>query len=770
VAAIPIRHRTSRFRTDPETVADALLSAVTAASHDAIVCATRGGAITDWNPAATRLFGLPAERAVGQSLAIVFPPEKRAETNVILARVRRGEWVELPWSVPRETGADPVEIVMEVAPVRDELEEIVAILAIGRRRAAPDAQARELAESEARFDAVFADSPVGIVLARPNGDILAANPACCAMLGYPDSQQLSGNVHDITHPDDLETSLRVMARALGRSDGGFVVSQRWLRADGTAMPVALNGRWVYDAHGSPRWLVAHVRNVAPAPPPSAVLEGARQDAQLLLECISDAAVKIDRTWRLTALNAAATALLGRPRRALAGIDVRRAFPPLAEASVQHVCARAVAQGSPATIAWHRPTDDRRFEVRLIPNADGLWLICRDVTAATRPGEELRHAEARFRTLVEQLPVAVYEVAADETESVLYFSPGFEEMFGVTVEDAQSRPEHWLDYVHPDDRARVQAVNDTAIATGERFEAEFRARRGDGAYIWVQDVCAIVRGPHGEPVSGIGLMINISERKQLESELRAALDAAEAADRARSHLLTAMNRDLRSPLQAVAGYADALLTPGAPLPDRLASDIAHIRQAARRMIDMIDGMDILTRLEAGQMTLSSIPVDVIPIMERVGEELAPLAAAKGLELRVALPKATPRVLADPGATHRILLHLVDHAIAFTAQGSVRIGVERSRQGVAVAVSDTGVGIPEEVEDRGVAELREWTSGLSRQDDRAGLGLTIARKLAEAQGGQIGVRSHPGIGSTFTLHLPPVRHPAVSMIRHRLTSKG
>ena len=91
-------------------------------------------------------------------------------------------------------------------------------------------------------------------------------------------------------------------------------------------------------------------------------------------------------------------------------------------------------------------------------------------------------------------------------------------------------------------------------------------------------------------------------------------------------------------------------------------------------------------------------------------------------------------------------------------------------LAVAVTDSGIGIPSEVAAHVVSELQEWTGGFPRQDDRTGLGLTIARKLAEEQDGRIGVRSNPGVGSTVTLHLPPARRPAISMIRHRAPHAG
>ena len=394
----------------------------------------------------------------------------------------------------------------------------------------------------------------------------------------------------------------------------------------------------------------------------------------------------------------------------------------------------------------------------------------DITASKR-SEELRRTEARFETIVEHLPVVVYSLAADETESPLYFNPAIEAMFGVTRHTAQARTSHWTTLVHPDDLERVQAKDEAAVNDGERFLDEYRLKHVDGSYVWVRDECIPLRDEDGQTIGAVGVMVDVGDRKQMEEDLRAALEATEAANRAANQVLSTMNHELRTPLQTVLGYADFLLAgKEGPLSPGQAEDVGFIRGAAQRMIALIDQTLTLAQLQAGQVVLASEPVDLAPIVESVRQDVAPLAAAKGLSLLIDLPASLPRALGDATAVRQILLNLIDNALAFTERGTVRISAEPSRAGVAVAVKDTGIGISPDVEAHIFAELRQWTGGSSRPDNGTGLGLAIANKLAEQQSGSIRVVSQPGVGSTFTLHLPAAKRRSSSRKSSRTVERG
>jgi len=176
---------------------------------------------------------------------------------------------------------------------------------------------------------------------------------------------------------------------------------------------------------------------------------------------------------------------------------------------------------------------------------------------------------------------------------------------------------------------------------------------------------------------------------------------------------------------------------------------------------------LSRLEAGQLELKATAVALPQVIEEVREGVAPLAVTKGLALRIDLPEDLPLVVGDEMGLCQILLNLAGNAVKYTDQGEVQMSAERMEGGGAITVSDTGIGIAPDVLHHIFDEFRQVHRGMTRQYDGAGLGLTIAKRLAERMGGRLSVASQPETGSTFTLHLaiaadlaPHVEHARIA----------
>jgi len=246
--------------------------------------------------------------------------------------------------------------------------------------------------------------------------------------------------------------------------------------------------------------------------------------------------------------------------------------------------------------------------------------------------------------------------------------------------------------------------------------------------------------------------DVSKWKLLEQELRNALAAANTAHRATSEFLAMMSHELRTPMQAVLGYADLLIA-GAEntLTADQIEDVRCIQQGGKRMITLIDQMLELSRLQAGRLDLTIEAVDLRMVIDQVRQDIVPLAATKGLDLSFEVPPSLPFVQGDSARLRQILLNLAANAVKFTAAGWVRVGARLTPEHTEIAVSDTGIGIPEQALGHIFEEFRQADSSTTRRFGGAGLGLAIARKLAEQQGGHISVVSKPNVGSTFTLHL-------------------
>ena len=171
-----------------------------------------------------------------------------------------------------------------------------------------------------------------------------------------------------------------------------------------------------------------------------------------------------------------------------------------------------------------------------------------------------------------------------------------------------------------------------------------------------------------------------------------------------------------------------------------------------MMTLVEQMLDLSQLEAGQLRLAAEPVDLPEIIEELRQDVAPRMAAQGLELQIELAPSLPPALGDARRLRQIVRNLVDNAVKFTETGSVRITACATKNGVDIAVRDTGIGMNEEAMRYVFEAFRQLDSGTSRPYGGAGLGLAIARQLAEQMDGSISVVSTPQVGSTFTLHLP------------------
>jgi signal transduction histidine kinase len=221
-------------------------------------------------------------------------------------------------------------------------------------------------------------------------------------------------------------------------------------------------------------------------------------------------------------------------------------------------------------------------------------------------------------------------------------------------------------------------------------------------------------------------------------------------------LSTMSHELRTPMNAIIGYAHLLLDGLAgPLSAEQAGDVRQIAEGADRLLGLIDDLLDLSRIEAGRLELGMEAVDLAGIVGEVLDQLAPLAGRKGLALQEDPSADLPPVVADPMRLRQILLNLVGNAVKFTEAGAVRVGTRTVPGAVEVEVVDTGIGIAPEALPRIFEEFGQADAGTTRRYGGSGLGLTIARRLAEMQGGTIAVESTPGAGSVFTLTLPIVQ---------------
>jgi signal transduction histidine kinase len=293
---------------------------------------------------------------------------------------------------------------------------------------------------------------------------------------------------------------------------------------------------------------------------------------------------------------------------------------------------------------------------------------------------------------------------------------------------------------------------------------------DGRIVWLRDIVTVVV-ENDQPVRLQGVMVDVTEHKRVEEELRKhrehleeliaertaelaiAKKKAEEADRLKSAFLATMSHELRTPLNSIIGFTGILLQGlVGPLNEEQQKQLGMVKSSARHLLNLINDILDLSKIEAGQMELRLESFDMAALIDKTVQNLTLLAEKKKLKLVTDIAPEVDRVLSDPRRVEQVLLNLVNNAIKFTEQGQVCVEC-RVRDGRLVTrVVDTGIGIKPEDIGKLFTSFRQLDSTLGRKHEGTGLGLAICQKLAGLLGGELRVESTWGVGSAFTFVLP------------------
>jgi len=370
------------------------------------------------------------------------------------------------------------------------------------------------------------------------------------------------------------------------------------------------------------------------------------------------------------------------------------------------------------------------------------------------------SEQRFRLISETLPVGIFET--DESGECLYTNTSWQEIFGVSL--IESLTVQWMEFLHPDDKEAVSEQWSQTLDNLNAFSRDCRIINSKGEKRWVHLRSSPVFSDTGTRY--IGTVMDITDRKRTEVELKRARDAAEAASIAKSEFLANMSHEIRTPMNGVIGMTNLLLDTHLGKEQREFTET--IQKSAESLMTVINDILDFSKIEAGKLELEIIDFDLRVTLEEVGELMGLKAYEKGLEFATIIHHEVPSLLhGDPGRLRQILINLVGNAVKFTNAGEVTLKAvleeeDAHRALIRFSVSDTGIGISEEKMDRLFKSFSQIDGSTSRKYGGTGLGLAISKQLTELMGGSTGVDSKEGEGSTFWFTVALEKQPDINEI--------
>ncbi len=557
-----------------------------------------------------------------------------------------------------------------------------------------------------------------------------------------------------------------------------------------AEALVADARWLADVLGHRLVRIARSRS-------DVEIDRRLERQQMLLNAVNDLIILTDTEGRMLIANTQAERLLAARE---AESEGRRRAVALNNMLFSSALAHTALQGGGPTrrellLVDPEEGSDLLLELMSAVVSDpkegtGIVSILRNVTDLRRATEQIdenyrkmRAAEAQVRSERDRLDLIIDSVGdpilvTDPVGSIVLMNAPAERLF-TPSDDAP-----------PEEAVRIQA-NDahfSSFVSNLFFLGEAHRRRGDlglvdpktGEPLPVEAVSGKILSEHGELTGVVTILHDRTEqveKARLYEELKRSSDLLEErvrdataellhqnellrrqrleleqASAAKSQFLANMSHEFRTPLNAILGYTSLLLKGlSGPLSPTQNRDLSLVDSNARHLLEIINDILDISRIEAGRMPLHPSRFGVRQLIEEVLAELEPLIARAKLELRVEVGKMPP-LSADRPKVKQIILNLVTNALKFTTKGGVTVAATRRKDETRIAISDTGIGVAVEDLERIFEDFRQADSSPNRQYGGAGLGLSICRRLATMMGGRIELESSLGKGSRFTLVLP------------------
>jgi PAS domain S-box-containing protein len=502
------------------------------------------------------------------------------------------------------------------------------------------------------------------------------------------------------------------------------------------------------------------------------LRESEERVRLLVDGVRDYAVlMLDPAGRIASWNQGAERIEGYKADEILGCHFSRFYPPedVRNCKPERELKTAIAEGRYEEDGWRVRKDGSRFWANVVITAltneagklRGFSKVTRDITERRQAEQLLQESEDRHRKLFDNNPHPTW-VFDRETLRFLAVNDAAVRKYGYSGDEFRKMT---IKDIRPPEDVPAMLETVASIRDGMESAGAWRHRLKDGTDIDVE-ITSYALSFAGRPADVV-VAVDVTQRKRDETEKRRFLEKlaasneelelrnreVERATKLKSKFLANMSHELRTPLNAIVGFSD-LLADGSPgeLNDKQKRFVNHIKQGSAHLLQLINDILDLSKIEAGQLELRCEDFQVKDALPEVLSAIRPMAMAKNIQVHHKL-EADRAVYADRVRFKQILYNLLSNAVKFTPKdGRIDIDCVEKGSEVYISVSDTGIGIRAEDQKVVFEEFRQIEGNSNTANEGTGLGLAITKRLVEQQGGKISLESEPGKGSRFTFTLP------------------